>query len=185
MADWDIEQCCWYWSLTKVEYNSTSKVQLIILYNPKYVNTMKLRQNCYHSADDIFKCIFLNENMWDFINISLKFVAKGQINNILAFFHLMAWCYPGNEPLSEPMMVSLLMNICKTRPQWNKGQLACDISIFLMGWQQIWLLMKDMKVSRGLYHHKYWISLHLIQCIHTSNAFSSIMCCKFLTNKTR
>ena len=28
-------------------------------------------------ADDIFKCIFLNENVWILINISLKFVPKG------------------------------------------------------------------------------------------------------------
>ena len=29
-----------------------------------------------------------------------------------------AWCWPGNKPLSEPMMVNLLMHICITRPQW-------------------------------------------------------------------
>ena len=32
--------------------------------------------------DDIFKCIFLNENVFILIKISLKFVPKGQINNI-------------------------------------------------------------------------------------------------------
>ena len=31
--------------------------------------------------DDIFKCIFLNENVLILIKISLKFVPKGQINN--------------------------------------------------------------------------------------------------------
>ena len=30
----------------------------------------------------------------------------------------MAWCQQGCKPLSEPMMVSLLMHICITRPQW-------------------------------------------------------------------
>ena len=35
-------------------------------------------------ADDIFKCIFLNENVWISIKISLKFVPKGPIDNILA-----------------------------------------------------------------------------------------------------
>ena len=30
----------------------------------------------------------------------------------------MAWCRPGNKPLSEPMMVSLLTHICVTRSQW-------------------------------------------------------------------
>ena len=33
------------------------------------------------SADDIFKCIFLNENIRISIKISLKFVPKGPINN--------------------------------------------------------------------------------------------------------
>ena len=34
--------------------------------------------------DNIFKCIFLNENVLILIKISLKFVPKGQINNISA-----------------------------------------------------------------------------------------------------
>ena len=32
----------------------------------------------------------------------------------------MAWRRPGDKPLSEPMMVSLLTHICVTRPQWVK-----------------------------------------------------------------
>ena len=30
----------------------------------------------------------------------------------------MTWHRPGDKPLSEPMMASLLMHICVTRPQW-------------------------------------------------------------------
>ena len=41
--------------------------------------------------DDIFKCIFLNENVWISIKISLKFVPKGPINNIPALVQIMAW----------------------------------------------------------------------------------------------
>ena len=40
--------------------------------------------NGHHFPDDIFKWIFLNENVWISINISLKFVLKGPINNIPA-----------------------------------------------------------------------------------------------------
>ena len=36
------------------------------------------------SPDYIFKCIFLNENVWISIRISLKFIPKGQVNNIPA-----------------------------------------------------------------------------------------------------
>ena len=37
---------------------------------------------CRYFADDIFKCIFLNNNACNSINISLKFVSKVQVNNI-------------------------------------------------------------------------------------------------------
>ena len=40
-------------------------------------------------ADDIFKCIFLNENVWISIKISLKFVFKGSINNIPALVQML------------------------------------------------------------------------------------------------
>ena len=41
------------------------------------VNTLRLRQNDRHFADDILKCIFFNENAWIPIEISLKFVLPG------------------------------------------------------------------------------------------------------------
>ena len=71
-------------------------------------------------ADDIFKCIFMNENAWISLKISLKIDPKIQINNIPALVQIMAWHRPGDKPLSELTMVSLLMHICVTRPQWLK-----------------------------------------------------------------
>ena len=62
----------------------------------------------------------VNENDRISIKISLKFVLKDPINNIPALVQIMAWRRPGNKPLSEPMMVSLLMHICVIRPQWVK-----------------------------------------------------------------
>ena len=50
--------------------------------------------------------------------IPLKFVHKVRINNILALVQIRAWRRPGDKPLSEPMMVSLLTHICVTQPQW-------------------------------------------------------------------
>ena len=47
-------------------------------------NTLRPRQNRRHFTDDILKCIFLNEYVWIPIEISLKFVPKGPIDNILA-----------------------------------------------------------------------------------------------------
>ena len=83
-----------------------------------FVNTLRPRQNGRHFPDDIFKWIFLNENVWISINISLKFVPKGPINNNPTLVQVMAWRRPGDKPLSEPMMVRLPTRICVTRPQW-------------------------------------------------------------------
>ena len=49
---------------------------------PEWFNTLRPRQNGRHFADDIFKWIFLNENVWTSIIISLKFVPRGPISNI-------------------------------------------------------------------------------------------------------
>ena len=38
------------------------------------VNTLRVRQNGRHFADDLFKCIFLNGKAWISIDISVKFV---------------------------------------------------------------------------------------------------------------
>ena len=65
---------------------------------------------------------FLNENIWITNEISLKFVPMGPINNIPAWVQIMGWRRPGDKPLSEPMLVSLLTHICATRPQWVKGR---------------------------------------------------------------
>ena len=40
------------------------------------------------------------------MDISLKFVPNGQINNTPALVQIMAWRRSGDKPLPEPMMVS-------------------------------------------------------------------------------
>ena len=81
------------------------------------INSMRPRQNGRYFADDNFKRIFLNENVGIAMEISLKFVFKGPINNISALVQIMAWRHPGDKPLSEPMMVRLPTYICVIRPQ--------------------------------------------------------------------
>ena len=88
----------------KLQQNTTKHEPRVLLFN-----TLRPRQNGRYFAEDIFKCIFLNENAWISLKISL---------NIPALVQIMAWRRPGDKPLSEPMMVSLLMHICVTRPQW-------------------------------------------------------------------
>ena len=82
------------------------------------LNTLGPRQDGRRFPDDIFKWIFLNEIIWISIKISLKFAPMGPINNIPALVQIMAWRRPGDKPLSEAMMVSLLTHKCVTRPQW-------------------------------------------------------------------
>ena len=47
----------------------------------------------------------------------------------------MAWSRPGNKPLSESMMVSLLTHVCVTRPQWVN---ICILHLIPCTWEQ-WL----------------------------------------------
>ena len=69
------------------------------------LHKLRPRQNGRHFADDIFICIFLNENIWIAIKISTKFVPEGPINNIPTLVQIMAWRRIGDKPLSEAMVV--------------------------------------------------------------------------------
>ena len=96
------------------------------------LNTLRPRQNGCRFTDEFWKYIFLNENAWISIIISLKFVPKDPNNNMSALFQIMAWRRPGDKPLSEPMMVSLLTHICVTQPQWIS--VSSDMGILWHGW---------------------------------------------------
>ena len=72
------------------------------------LNTLRPRQNGRQFTDDIIKYIFLNENVWVSIKISVEFIPKGPVN-------------VNNIPLSEPMGASSLMHICVARPRWVKA----------------------------------------------------------------
>ena len=85
------------------------------------IDTLRPRHYGRHVADDTFKCIFLNENVIHLIKISLKFIPKDAINNIPTLVQIMVWRRPGDKPLPEAMMVSLLTHIWVTRPWWVKG----------------------------------------------------------------
>ena len=50
----------------------------------QWINSLRPRQNRRHFADDIFKCILLNENVRISIEVPLNFVPKGPINNFPA-----------------------------------------------------------------------------------------------------
>ena len=68
------------------------------------INSSPLGKMAAILADDIFKCIFLNENDRIHIQISLKFVPRCPIDNKPALVQAMAWRLIGDQPLPELMM---------------------------------------------------------------------------------
>ena len=104
-----------HFTVKRLYVQSHTRVNIRYGYSWPRINTLRPRQNGRHFADDTFKRIFM-EN----VNISLKFVPKGLINNIPALVQIMAWRRRGDKPLSEPMMVRLPTHICVTRPNWVK-----------------------------------------------------------------
>ena len=118
------------WNFMKTTVNNVLLIKSVVIYwwlsrliscpHIMGLNTLRARQNCRHFADDIFKRIFLNENVWISLKIWLNFVSKVPINNIPAMVQIMVWRRSGDKPLSQPMMISLLTHICVTRPQWVK-----------------------------------------------------------------
>ena len=129
--------------------------------------TLRPRQNGRHYADDIFKCIFLNESVWIPIKISLKFVPKVPINNIPALVQIMAWHRPGvylytntrwgsrwgtwmscffvtknvYTPCCERLLVLLfsvtVLHDTHLNFQWHK----CD-EIFSSQWFRVWYIIR-------------------------------------------
>ena len=90
------------------------EIQSIVLtWRP--INTLGPRQYCRHFPDDIFECIFLNKNVWIPLKISLKFLPKVRINSFSALVQIRARRRPGDQPLSEPMLVNLDGTYCS----WN------------------------------------------------------------------
>ena len=84
-------------------------------------NTLGPRQICRQFSDDISKFIFLDANAWNSLKISLILFPKFQINNIPSLVQMMAWRRPGDQPLSEPMMVSLLTASMRFNENWDGG----------------------------------------------------------------
>ena len=106
-------------------------------------NSLRPRPNGRHFADDIFKCIFLNEDVSIFIKISLKFIRKGPINTIPAFVKLMAWHWTDDKPLSEPIIVRLPMHICST---WSQRVNKCLVP------KSTWYISYDFKQALCIFH---------------------------------
>ena len=87
-------------------------------------DTLRPRRSSRHFPYHIFKSIFLNENIWVLLKISLMLVPKVRINDIPTLVQIRAWRRSGDKSLAEQMIVSLQMHICVTRPRWDKQVLV-------------------------------------------------------------
>ena len=76
----------------KMKGENRTKLEAIATFIMRgFFYTLRPRKNGRHFADDIFKCIFLNENVWIPIKISLNFVPRVPINNIPALVQIIIW----------------------------------------------------------------------------------------------
>ena len=89
------------------------------------------------------------------MKISLKFVPNGQINNIPALVQIMAWRQPGDKPLSEPMMVSLLSYIIYE-----------SLSLNELTYLHVSLLTHDMEILSTILAHFLRIHRPLVDSPH-------------------
>ena len=69
----------WFWCLIVSILPAPSDIALMlnIFMGTKNINSLSPRRNRHHFADDIFKCIFLIENVWILIEVPLKFCSWG------------------------------------------------------------------------------------------------------------
>ena len=151
--------------LLKSQYNFLIFLWSIPAFAFSTLSTLRPRQNGPHFAEDMFKCIFLNENVWILIEISLKFVSKGSINNNPALFQIMAWRHLGNKPLSKAMMVSSLTHICVTWPQWvNMLNCVIDNKKYIPIWLISWVWLDPSRWNSYLLK-RMWVIIETLTCI--------------------
>ena len=70
-----------------------------------YLDSSLPGQNGRRFADDVFRCILVNEMFCISIKISLKFICEDPIGNNPALIQIMAWRRKGDKPLSEPKLI--------------------------------------------------------------------------------
>ena len=94
-------------------------------------NRIELTHWSWDKIDAILKCIFSNENYYILMQISLKYMLRGQIINMPALVQMMAWCWTTDTvKLTCPRTFAdkrwlglikrlfiIMLNITKSRPK--------------------------------------------------------------------
>ena len=105
-----------------------------------HINKLRPRKNGRHFADDLFKCIFLDENVRNSIEISLKFLPNGPNNNIPALVQVMVWRRPRDKPLSRFLSLARSSSSSHIEPVWR---------IYMRLWTGSSLLLHDWSPMRN------------------------------------
>ena len=90
-----------------------------------WINTFGWRKSWHQSADEILKCFFINEKYHIFIQISLRFIPKGPINNMPSMVQIMPWRHSDDNQLSDDSVVYWYIYIWNTQP-WRIHTLWTD-----------------------------------------------------------
>ena len=101
----DVIMITWTNDCSRFQILATSCKPVTCRFTASPLNTLRPGQNGRQFADDIFSCIFLNENFSISNNFSLKYVPWGLIDIMSSLVQKIAWRRIGDKPLSEPMMV--------------------------------------------------------------------------------
>ena len=102
--------------------------------NTFMINTLSPRRNGHNFPDDIFKGICLHENDELRLRFHWRLFLSFQSSIFATLVQTIAWRWPGDKPLSEAMVVSLLAHVHYTRPQWvnsislSQKRLPCCLS---------------------------------------------------------
>ena len=90
------------WNMPYLKYKET---QTTTKCDP-WLNTLRLRQE-RHFVDDIFKCIFFNENITLSMKMSPRVVSQGPLDNTSSLVEVMARHRTGDKPLPKSMMTQI------------------------------------------------------------------------------
>ena len=101
LCKWLPVSMCFQHSLT-TWYSLSTKARAQLYNFPRNIfNSSPPGQNDGHF--EVFKCMFLNDNVNISIQIYLNLVPRSSINNKPALVQVIAWRRSGNKPLPEPM----------------------------------------------------------------------------------
>ena len=130
------------------------------------VNSCPPGQNGRNFVDAIFRCIFVNENVSILIEISLKCISKGPIDNKSALILVMAhrhWPHVNVCRASCGGVFNMLLVLSITFYfHYNIWGCTCSTGPF-----QYWWLKGYINSSCYYHHHDHQIgSIHLSHCYH-------------------